>query len=227
MRKAFTLMLAALSLASCVSQSGKNPQNFKNAPLLGMVYDADNQPCVGVRIVLDEKLEVTSDIRGRFVLPDLARGDHRLTATADGYEDLAVDFSFVTRTDALYLRMVTATQLVAMAEEALEVRQWAEARGFLDRAVELSGQDPVATYLRGLLAFREGEHERCVAILEALLNSGVREPHVYLLLADVYEKHLDMPQKAIINLEAYLELRPDPEAKARVDALKSSAETNY
>ena len=48
---------AALILASCVSQSSKDPQNFKKAPLLGMVFSS---PASAVEVYREDHRASTS-----------------------------------------------------------------------------------------------------------------------------------------------------------------------
>jgi len=224
MRRAVILVIAALGVVSCASRSKVDPLVFEKAPLFGMIYDADNQPCAGVLVTVDGKPGATTDIRGRFMLPGLSRGDHRIEASGEGYEDLAVDFAFLTQTDALYLRMISLAQLIGMAEDAIDQRRWDEARGFLDRAERVDGSDPVLLYLRALLAYRQERYEEAVAFLDALIDMGVREAHVYLLLADLHEKHLENPELAKANLASYLDLRADSEVQERLKKLETSPE---
>ncbi len=223
MGKSAIVLLALVAVASCATQPGApDPLAFDEAPLFGMVYDTDNQPCAGVAFKVDGGASLTTDVRGRFVLPSLSKGEHRLEASKDGYEDLAVTFQFLNRTDVLYLRMTSFSRLRAMAEESMDQRRWEEAGGLLERAKALNATDPVFLYLQALLAYRTERYPDAVGFLEDLIDAGVREAHVYLLLADLYEKHLQDPGKAADNLAAYLELRADPEAGKRLEALRQS-----
>src|SRR5690348_15121099 len=72
------LLLAAgtaMLLAACATQKVEDPL-FDKAPLFGMIYDADNQPCDGVQLTVDGVPGPLTDIRGRFMIPDLTRGPH-------------------------------------------------------------------------------------------------------------------------------------------------------
>jgi hypothetical protein len=59
-----------------------------------------------------------------------------------------------------------------------------------------------------------------IEYLNAIRAGGREEPAVLLLLADIYEKGLEDPEKAIASLEAYLKLRDDPDAKRRLEEMK-------
>jgi hypothetical protein len=224
MRRLAILLLVALACASCVSRAKRDPMDFDKAPLFGMIYDADNQPCSGVSVIVDGKLQSTTDIRGRFVLPEVARGEHKLEARKEGFEDVSLTFQFLHQTDVLYLRMTSLAQILSMAEGAMGERRWVDVEALLLRAEKLDRSDPVLLYLRALLSYRTERYAEAVGYLDALTDSGVREAHVYLLRADINERHLENPAAAVSDLESYLELRSDPEAEERLEALRKTLE---
>jgi len=213
-------LLAALLGFSCASAKGSDGTAFDTAALFGMVYDGENQPCAGVRLTVDGREGPVSDLRGRFVVPDLARGEHRLVARKDGYEDLAVEFPFLDRTDVLHLSITSFDQLLGMAQDALRDGRLGEAEAALARAERLDPADPVLRYLFALHAWKAGRYAEAVSHLDRIAGDGGRQPAVLLLLADLYERHLGDPAKAIENLEAYLRLRDDPEVRQRLEALR-------
>jgi tetratricopeptide (TPR) repeat protein len=218
----FTFALAAALLGvSCASQHERDRLAFDAAPLFGMVYDEENQPCAGVRLSVDGSEGPLSDVRGRFIVPDLARGEHRLVARKDGYEDLSVDFAFLERTDVLHLRMTSFDQLLGMAQEALQEARFGDAEACLTRAQRLDPADAVLRYLFALHAWKTGKFLEAVGHLNAIASAGGRQPAVLLLLADLYERNLGDRAKAIENLEAYLALRSDPDVERRLEALRA------
>jgi tetratricopeptide (TPR) repeat protein len=186
-----------------------------------MIYDADNQPCPGVQMEIDGRDGPLTDIRGRFVIPDLARGDHRIVARKAGFEELVAGISFVSKADVLHLQMTSFSQLLGMAHAALSEMLWAEAESFLQRAEKLDPADAVLRYLLAVHAYKTGNYASAVTYLKAINEAGQPEAAVHLFLADIYEKNLDDPQGAIDNLEAYLRLRDDPEMRRRLENLKA------
>lgn len=214
------VLLAALLGAGCAT--GAPPSDgadFVSAPLMGMVYDGDNQPCAEVRIALDGVPGPVTDIRGRFLVADLAPGGHEVTAEKAGFERLSLRFAFRSRTDVLYLRMTSLAQLLSLAEGSLQDRRWEEARSLLSRAERLAPADPVLAYMKAVLAFRTGRHAEAAAGLEALLAAGVKDAPVYAFLADLYEGPLKEPAKARACLEACLAIRWDADMEKRRKAL--------
>jgi hypothetical protein len=221
------LVLSALLLGGCATQGNYDGRAFDKAPLFGMMYDEENQPCAGVKLAVDgvaseSDTGFVTDIRGRFMLPALSHGEHSLVATKEGFEQLTVKVLFLSRTDVLFLRMVSFGQLLAKAEKALEERKWDDAESLLARAEKLDAGDSVLQFLRAVKAYRTENYVDAVDLLDGILAKGVKEPSIYLFLADIYQKNLADPQKAVDSLEAYLAKRADSEAEKRLAALKAT-----
>jgi tetratricopeptide (TPR) repeat protein len=224
MRKAIPACLfSVLLLISCASQDKVDIISFVSAPLFGMIYDDDNQPCANAKLIIDGQQGPVTDIRGRFLLPDLSRGGHTLVVQKEGFEELTVNFEFLNKTDVLYLKTISFPQLLKMAERALEDRKWAEADAYLVRAEKLNPGDTVFLYLRAVQAYKTEKFPEAVGYLNAIIEKGARDAYVYLFLADLYEINLKDRQKAIENLELYLSKRADAEAQKRLDTLKAAA----
>lgn len=224
MGKAVVMILAASALlcAGCATTGEAGGSGPAPAPLYGMVYDGDNQPCGEVRIAMDGVEGPITDIRGRFMIQDLSMGNHEVTAWKAGFERLVVPFTFHRRTDVLYLRMTSLAQLLARAESSLEGRRWEEARALLDRAEKLDPGDPVLRYLKAVRWYKMEGYAEAAGELEALLAAGIKDASVYAFLADLYEGPLKDPAKARANLEACLAVRWDADMERRWKALEAS-----
>jgi hypothetical protein len=214
-----------LITGGCASQSTGDDLSFEHAPLFGMIYDQDNQPCPGVRLTVDGVAGPLSDIRGRFILPALTRGEHTVSAMKTGSEPLFQKVLFLDKTDVLYLRMTSFAQLLSMAEGALRDLRWGDAQRLLDRAIKLEPEDPMLRYMLAVYAFRTGDTEKAVAELESLVSRGNAKPAVYLFLADIYERSANGQQKALANLQSAMKLRSDPDVEKRIAEMKASAES--
>jgi tetratricopeptide (TPR) repeat protein len=213
-----------LAVVSCASRDTTDDLSFETAPLFGMIYDQDNQPCAGVQLTVDGAAGPLSDIRGRFMVPALSRGRHTVSAARQGSEPLTQSFLFLDRTDVLYLRMTSFGQLLGMAQGALRDLQWGDARALLDRAAKIEPEDPLLRYLLAVYAYRTGDSERALSELGALVSRGNAQPAVYLFLADIYAKSVDGRRKAIAALDAALKLRSDPDVEKRIAELKGQAD---
>ena len=224
-RRLFPLCLILylfLLLAEC--QSGPELQRFDQAPLNGMVYDYRSRPVTQAVVSLDEERTIQTDINGRFVFPGTPPGDHMLGFEKEGYEYVAVAFSFQSKTQVLYVKMISLATLLDQAETAVSEKRWADARFLLDRAAAIDGDNPAVRYIEALLALYRGEAERAAAILEEILEDGGVDAVVLLSLADLYQYTLDRPAEAMEYLARYLRLREDEEARDRYERLKARAE---
>ena len=74
MRILFLTSMVCLLCMSCASAKREDFTDFQEAPLLGMIYDAQNSPVSGVSIAIDGTATAESDIEGRFLIPRLSRG---------------------------------------------------------------------------------------------------------------------------------------------------------
>jgi tetratricopeptide (TPR) repeat protein len=221
MSRALVLLSAVvLLLMACASEQKVDDLSFESATLFGMIYDVDNQPCAGVSVNIDDGPACVTDIRGRFVVQNLKRGEHSITATKVRYEDLSVRIAFLNESDILHLQMTSFSQLLALAEKALGEQRWRDTETFLTRAEKLDPQDAVLSYLSAIHAYKTGAFETAVQRLTDIIDKGHAEPAVYLFLADIYEKNLNDHPKAIASLEAYLKLRADPDVESRLQELK-------
>jgi hypothetical protein len=212
-------VLCALFFVSCASQQKKSDLAFDSASLFGMIYDEGNQPCPGVQLFVDERPGPSTDIRGRFVIPELSRGDHAISCRRQGYEELRVTVAFLNRTDVLHLKMTSFEQLLSKAEEALREMKWGDAAAFLRRAEALDGEDDVLQYLCAIHDLKTRAPRDAEGHLEKIISRGHPEPHIFLLLADIHQYSLGDPLRAANCLEDYLRLRGDPEVERRLQEL--------
>ena len=216
----FLICLLSLTVPGCRTEGPSRVEGFISAPVSGMIYDQDSRPCGGVTVVLDEEQITVSDIDGRFVFPSIASGSHQIRFEKESHETVFVDFPFRSRTQVLYVRMVSLPQLLGLAEASISEGEWREAADLLDRAEAIREDNPVAGYLRAILALRRGDSEGAVSRLETLAADPYPEPVIFLSLADLYEYKLGAPDSAVLYLKRYLELTGDSHAEERLKALE-------
>lgn len=218
MTKAYAIVLLAVGTAvllGCVSTQGK-ASSFESVPQVnGMIYDYDNRPVAHAEIAINGEKLAVSDINGRFILNGLQYGDYELAVVANGYEGKTLKVYYSEPTQILYLKLHSVTQIVAIAEKALENREWESAREQLDRALRVNPRDESVRFLRAVLHFRTGDSEAARSLLEALIADGVRDPYINLFLADIYQYHLDRKPDALVRLDSFLLSRYDPDVQRR------------
>ncbi len=226
MKKVLKLIVIglALSFSSCLTKDRAASMEFAKAPLFGMVYDFDNQPCSGALIVLDDEEGPQTDINGRFVIGYLPSGEHKVQVKKEGYEELTANFKFSSKNQVLYLKLISFTQLLRKTEYALEKKRLKETGELIKRVEAINADDPVAMYLKAVYLLECRKPEEAVIILNKILAKGYSEPVVYITLADIYQYRIDDTKKAISNLEKYLQIQRNNEVENRLEALKLELE---
>lgn len=212
------MVLVLVALTGCLT--ARDPITFQRAPLFGMIYDADNQPVADATVTVNGRRCFQSGAMGRVVIPNLARGTHMISVEKAGHELLELEIEFLTRTQVLYLRMVSFEHLLCDAEAAMSRGRLEEAAELLARAKALDPDDPRARYAGALLDYRRGEGEVAEDTLTRLIRDGHDRAFVHLLLADVSQYLLDDLDGAAESLTSYLDDRDDREAEARLRQLQ-------
>lgn len=207
---------------SCNTYLNTKTEEFASADFLGMVYDADNQACPGVRISLDGAAGPLSDVNGRFVLPNVSRGKHTIKATKEFYEEADFTIMFSNRTQVVYLKIFSLGQILAKAEEALANRKLSEADGFLTRASKIDNADPQLLFLRASLALKRETPSEAATLLQTIIDHHTAEPVVYLALADIYQYKLNDTARALAYLKKYAQLAENTEVQSRIKKLELS-----
>jgi len=222
-RFAATIIVAAMAVLCSSCATGRDDyREFDNAPLFGMIYDNDNQPCSGVAIAVDGNESSVSDINGRFIIADLTRGTHKITAVKDGYEALEISIEFLNKSQVLYLRNISFDQLLAKAEQALEREDVQAAEQLLQRARSIRASDPVLEFLTAVYYRRTSSYEEAIATLKSMLDLGYERPAVLLLLADIYEYDLGNLETAREFLVRLLKVQQNKSVQLRIDEITAA-----
>jgi tetratricopeptide (TPR) repeat protein len=217
-------LLFPVVFISCTTLKKENPAQFETSSLFGMIYDYDNRPCTEVQISIDGREGPTSDINGRFIIQSLARGEHQMRFTKDGFETESLRFNFLNRNQVLYVRMISFGQLLEEAETALALQQWEEANDFIRRAENIKAGDPLARYLYAILLKERGRAREAADVLRGILGAGFTGPYVYLALADIYQYQLHDLEEAAGYLRDYLNIESNREAQKRLEELNTEIE---
>jgi hypothetical protein len=213
----------ALSVAACQTVAG----NAVSGPLYGMIYDAEGRPVADAAVTLfpgaQGELSTKSDSLGRFSFSDLPFGMIVLRVAKEGYLPFEGELSFGQNASVAYVRLLSKSQVLAKAEDAIARKDWNEANRLVALALTIDPDDPISLYVRALVAYLSGaDADTCaarVADLEGLVARGFREPFLYLLIADFYQFRLLDLAEAARYLELYLSLRDDQAVRDRLNAL--------
>ena len=213
------ILLISMLLGSCNSLPLKK---HKTQSLYGMIYDRDNRPVNNVLIYVNDKPMASSDIQGRFIIPALKpRLQYAIIARKDNYEDVAINISFSDPSYILYIRIFSADQLLAEAEEALKEKEWDRTESLLIRSQNAGGNETSIQFLQGILLFYKKQYHQALAIISALSEKERNAPYLYLFLADLCQYYLQEPSEAAHYLDKFLSLQFDPAIQRRRKELPS------
>jgi tetratricopeptide (TPR) repeat protein len=146
-----------------------------------MVYDWENTPVSSVTVYIDNKKYIESDIQGRFVMEFKNPKDYTIKLSKKGYEDIEQVIQYDPM-NVLYFKMVNVSQLVSLAENALDEKMYVEALSYLDRAIALEPSRPDAWYLKSITLYLQKKNEEAKEVLEYLMGNGINDAYITDLL---------------------------------------------
>ena len=162
----------------------KNFHDFESAPFLGMVYTSENAPCNGATIQLlksgkaKEKAEVKSDINGRFMLPDVPKGVHRIRVFKAGYEPSTISFDFADPTQVFYTQLLSLSQILGETEKSLDARRWKEAEEWLIQARQIDSRSGEVLFLEAVLYVSTEQIDKAQKVIKRMISSGFNDPRL-------------------------------------------------
>jgi hypothetical protein len=199
--------LGILVLVTSCATTSLVAVNRTSADLKGMVYDLDRQPVADAVVSLaGSATKVTTDIHGRFAMANVALGDVELTVAKTGFESLDWKFRFQDATSIVYTQLASFDQLVALAANGVEKKDWAAFRGYADRAAAVQARTVTLAVLEATALEKQGERDQAIAVLE-MLQTPTLAFVVEKYLGDLYasvgrqDKALEHRKKALLVRE--------------------------
>jgi len=184
--KILVCFLLVLTLfASC--KTGKQIKLTDKGFMYAMIYDFDNTPVSGVTVYINGVKNVDSDIQGRFILDMVKKGEYRIKLVKKGYETLEERFYF-DPLQVLYFKIINTSQLVALAETALDRAEFTIAENYINRALLLEPNRSDILFLKSIVYYSQAKYDEAEEILEKLLKSGNNEPSISRLLEIIRRK---------------------------------------
>jgi len=184
-------LLGLTLLVSC--KTGKGVKLTNEGLMYAMIYDFDNTPVSGVTVYIDGIKNADSDIQGRFILDMVKRGEYKIKLMKRGYETLEELFYF-DPLQVLYFKMINTSQLVALAETALDNAEFTIAENYIDRALLLEPNRSDILFLKSVAYYLQGKNDEAEEILENLLKSGNNDPSISRLLEIIRKKQQLLPK---------------------------------
>lgn len=183
----------------------------------------ENNPVADANVFIEENFSSSSDINGRFTIPDITANKPTLIRiTKNLYEPLDVEFIYSSPSQVFYVHLYSGDQLLSAAETAIKDHDWVTAEAFLDRAEKVGANAVSHKYLKAVIAVKKGDAHRACELLEGMATTNPNEPFIFLFLGDIYQYSIGDNQKAREYLVKFLTLRGDPDVEARVKSLSET-----
>ncbi|MDL2228711.1 hypothetical protein LJC14_00500 [Treponema sp. OttesenSCG-928-L16] len=180
------LLLASAALMSCKS-GGALKRDNRDGMMYGMIYDHENIPVSGVKVFINGDELIESDAQGRFVLLPGKSDVSEIRLFKDGYEEVRDFFTFDPM-DVLYFKMINASQLLTLAEDALNQRRYGEAELLLSRSLLLDPYRPDTLFLTGITAYLRKDYTAARNAMMFMLSLGYDKTYVRALLEAIAEE---------------------------------------
>ncbi len=174
--------LALLALLASCSTFGFSPGRFD---VRGMVYDFENRPVAKYEVSLDGKAKAVTDVTGRYVLPLVSPGRYRLTGEGKCFERYEAPAEILSGNDVQYLRVVSAEELLELADGALSRGDLDRAAEYVSRAEKTGSESPLIPFYSAVTLFRKGKPGDALAVLESLAAKGFDDPWVEAMAGDM------------------------------------------
>lgn len=208
MKKTIILFCAALVLLfSC--QTTKDPGDFDSAPLIGMVYSAGNNACSNADVLIIETTDGNSkehktvtDVYGKFSFSDIKKGGHTITVTKDGFEKNEFTFTFNRRTQAMYVYLLSESDLLESMEEAISRKENNEAIEYGERILALNEKNTKALFLGAGAYISLAQADSALKYISRLEKIIPGDAWVTVLKADILQYINKTPDEAFSLLES-------------------------
>jgi len=183
-KKLFGCVLLGITLL--VSCKGTPALLINEGIMYAMIYDFDNTPVSAVAVYIDDKKVADSDIQGRFLMDGMKNGEYSIKLIKRGYETFE-DFFYFEPLNVLYFKIINTSQLVALAETALDNGEFSIAESYIDRALVIEPNRPDILFLKSITFYLQARNEEAAEILENLIISGNNEPSIPELLKRIWQ----------------------------------------
>lgn len=169
MRSIGRVVIAMLALGACAS--GPGGLGSRGSPLHGIVYDGGGSALPGVAVRIEtpdtngDASAVSSDIRGRFVVPHVAHGRVVIIAEKAGYESARTEAVLLDATQIVYLQLRSASDVAAQAQRLLTAGRPETAVATAMRALETDPENSTVRYTCAAIATRAGAYDEARTML--------------------------------------------------------------
>lgn len=202
MIKNITIMLIMLLMIGC-----NTTKKEESTSLLGVVYDYKSNPVNSANIKFTNNnnvIEVTTDIDGKFFLPELDFGEYKVDVTAEKCSTTTTNVNHFNSENILIIRLNTYDDLLLKFKDLVLLGDYELAKTIIPQIEEIDLKDVSYQYIKSIYLIETGSYEEAESILKELELKTLGEAYISILLADLYQYHLKDNSLAIKYLKKYL-----------------------
>jgi tetratricopeptide (TPR) repeat protein len=143
-----------------------------------MVYDFSNRPIPYCEISLGRVYKGSTDINGRFILPQVPFGEYDITVSKKGYESYIDKIRITDRNQIIYIRIPSQNQLLGLVDEALTNNNLSAAEEILERAYLIDQNNIEMLFYYANVSFRQQNYSKAISFLETAKRLGSRDIYI-------------------------------------------------
>jgi hypothetical protein len=164
--------------------------SFRKADLSGAVFamtggGAGRSAVAGAQVALDDSDPVTTDASGRFLMPRVRPGVHRLRVTREGFLPVEREIEFLNRSQVVYVRLPDIDWAMGALVAAVVDGDTRTADELAVKLIGAEPHNPVARYALALRAMDRGDPGRARFHLGQIQGRFADNPYVVALKARV------------------------------------------
>lgn len=202
MIKKLLIFILILFTFSC-----KTTKDELNTSLLGVVYDYKSNPINSAKLKFTKEefeLEVSTDIDGKFLIPELDFGEYQVQITADNCSDAFTSVNHLNSQNVLIIRIHSYDDLVLKFKDSILSKDIEVAKDLIPKIESIESGDIYYNYLKSMYLIETEQYTDAESLLKEIEIKSQGEAFICLLLADLYEYHLDNKELAIKYLNKFL-----------------------
>lgn len=216
------ILVISILIISCKSTEVDN-LSLSNS-LLGVIYDNKSNPVQNVKVIFfdtneNEIVQITTDIDGKFFIPDLEFGNYQVFVTSELIIDEEITLNHFDIENVLILKVSTFNDLLSKFEKSLYLNNLKASETLIDNLENSYSGDIYYNYLKAIYNIKINSYSEAEFILLNLLKS--ESTYVYLLLGDLYQYYINNKTKALLYLNEALKNEYSRKLEFRIKELKN------
>lgn len=187
--------------------SCKTTKEEINTSLLGVVYDYKSNPVNSAKLKFtkeDFEMEVSTDIDGKFLIPELDFGEYNVQITADNCSEALTTVNHLNAQNVLIIRIYSYDDLILKFKDSLVSKELDIAKNLIPQIESIEKGDIYYNYLKSIYLIENEQYTEAESLLTSIETKSQGEAYISLLLADLYEYNLDNKELAIKYLNKFL-----------------------